>query len=157
MAFTIQLLAHREEMVSELASALFNQWSTMYARRNETLADVEKKVAERAVEGSIPLTMVATDGDALIGSITIKNDDFPRRSDLNPWIAGVFIAPDYRGQGYSKKLIIHAEKVAKEQFGLSSIYLYTGSADGLYTKMGYEEIEVFDAHTRPLTVMGKSL
>lgn len=157
MALTFYFLKEKTEILPELAKAVHEQWAKMYARRGESAEDVEKKMVARAVDDQIPLTMVAFEGEALVGSVTIKNDDFARRSDLNPWIAGVFILPQFRGNGYSPQLIAHAEQVGKETFNLEKIYLYTGSAEGLYIKNGYTVVERFDTDTRELVVMEKSL
>lgn len=157
MALDFYFLKEKQELLPQLAAAVHEEWATMYARRGETTADVEKKMRDRAVDDRIPLTMVAFDGDTLVGSVTIKNDDFARRSDLNPWIAGVFILPQFRGKGFSKELIAHAENVARDTFKLDTIYLYTGSAEGLYLKTGYTVVERFDSDTRELVVMEKRL
>lgn len=157
MALNFYFLKEKPEVMETLAQAVFDQWSSMYARRGESADDVQAKMVDRAVDDRIPLTMVGFDGDTLIGSVTIKNDDFARRSDLNPWIAGVFVLPEHRGKGYSRELIAHAETVAKERFDLDKIYLYTGSAEGLYIKTGYTVVERFDSDTRELVVMEKRL
>lgn len=157
MALAFFYLKEKLEILPQLAVAVHEQWAEMYTRRGETAEDIEKKMVQRAVDHRIPLTMVAFEGDTLVGSVTIKNDDFERRSDLNPWIAGVFILPEFREKGYSKELIAHAEDVAHNRFNLEKIYLYTSSAEGLYRKTGYTVVERFDSDTRELVVMEKRL
>lgn len=157
MALEFFFLKEKPEIMTTLAAAVHEQWASMYARRGESVADVEQKMVSRAVDDRIPLTMVAFEGDTLVGSVTIKNDDFARRSDLNPWIAGVFVLPEFRGKGYSKALIRHAETIGRDTFGLEKIYLYTGSAEGLYLKTGYSVVERFDSDSRELVVMEKRL
>lgn len=157
MALEFFFLKEKQDILPKLAQSVYEQWIDMYTRRGECAEDVAKKMRDRAVDDRIPLTMVAFDGDLLVGSVTIKNDDFARRSDLNPWIAGVFILPEHRGKGYSPQLIAHAEDIARDKFKLDTIYLYTGSAEGLYTKTGYTVVERFDSDTRELVVMEKRL
>lgn len=151
----IEFLEDRKELINPLAKEIRDQWNDMYNRQNKSEADVANSYKARAISNRIPLTMIATDGDEIIGSITIKENDFSHRPDLNPWIAAVFVREKYRGNGYAKELLSFAENVALTKFSMSKIYLYTGSAEGLYLKTGYSIIETVKKNDKTYTIMEK--
>lgn len=156
-SITLAFLADNKEYIPELAQEVFSQWEIMYTKQGKGPKKLEAQMLDRAVTDSIPLTMIALDGNTLVGSVTIKAQDFASRPELSPWIAAVFVLPKYRNRGIGSKLVLHAEAVAKEKFNIDKIYLYTGSASELYKKLGYETIEEVDRGDKILTVMEKGL
>ncbi|MGU7802626.1 GNAT family N-acetyltransferase, partial [Escherichia coli] len=49
--------------------------------------------------GALPLTFIATDGEALLGTVGLWRCDLISRQDLFPWMAALFVAETARGQG----------------------------------------------------------
>ena len=129
----------------------------MYTKQGKGPKELENQMLERAITDAIPLTMITLEGDTLVGSVTIKAQDFASRPELSPWIAAVFVLPEFRHRGIGSKLVLFAEEVAKKQFDVNTIYLYTGSASKLYLQLGYEIIEEVDRGDTILTVMEKGL
>ena len=156
-SITLAYLADHKEYIPELAQGVFTQWETMYTGQGKGPKDLEAQMLDRAITDAIPLTMIALENDKLVGSVTIKTQDFASRPDLSPWIAAVFVFPEFRHRGIGSKLVLHAEKIAKENFGVDKIYLYTGSASKLYAKLGYAVVEEVDRGDKILTVMEKGL
>ncbi len=157
MTVTYHYLKEFPEQIDPLARAIYSEWNTMYKRQGLSVDQVIEKVRERAVDSVIPLTMIALDGDTLLGSITIKEHDFADHPELSPWLAGVFTLPEHRKKGVGKGLITFAEAIAKETFDVKELFLYTGSASKLYEKIGYETFETVDRGDKVLTLMKKSL
>ncbi|MGM0444635.1 MAG: GNAT family N-acetyltransferase [Fibrobacterota bacterium] len=153
----VDYLANHPHTLGGLADAIHSQWKEMYARRGETRNDVRQKLQARAVTDRIPFTLVAVDGDTVVGSITVKEKDFPARPDLGPWIAGVFVKQSHRGQGISRQLLKTMEDKLAADFNISTVWLYTGSAEGLYTKTGYTLHEQVSQDGRSLVIMKKNL
>jgi GNAT superfamily N-acetyltransferase len=154
----IAYLKDKLEFIPKLAEGIITQWSSMYKKQGKELNDIEKTLIDRAVDDKIPLTMVGFDGDTVIGSVTIKADDFSSRPDLTPWIAGVFVFEEFRLKGYGRELIQFAEGVAKEKFDYDKIYLYTGSAENLYLKVGYSVVDRVQRETgSELVIMEKEI
>lgn len=154
---SIDFLADKPEFVRELSEGIYEQWIDMYTKQGKNVTDIEKNCIDRSVKDKIPLTMVASLHGKLVGSVTIKNDDLSGYPELNPWVAGVFVLPAYRKQGIGSKLVLHAEKTAKEVFKKDKIYLYTGSASELYKKLGYKQIDTVERPNKVLTVMEKEI
>jgi GNAT superfamily N-acetyltransferase len=63
-------------------------------------------------------------------------EDLDSRRDLTPWLAGVFVLPEYRRRGHASALVRHVEGVAREG-GFGTLWLYTSSAAGLYARLGW--------------------
>ena len=79
----------------------------------------------------------------IIGSASLVAQDMDDHPDLTPWLADVFVKPDYRGRGIATSLIQQIESEAKSA-GIPRLYLYTPDAAKLYQKLGwrvYEECE----------------
>ena len=157
MAIKFDFLQKSPQYIEPLGTAIYKQWLTMYTNQGKSCIDVVETVRLRAVSDTLPLTLIALDGDTLLGSVTIKVNDFAAHPELTPWIAGVFVLPQFRGKGYGKALVEFAESVAHDQFDVDEIYLYTGSASGLYEKIGYSTFETVDRGDRVLTLMKKRL
>jgi len=157
MNITYHYLKEFPEQIDPLARAIYTEWHSMYERQGLSVNEVIEKVRERAVDSAIPLTMIALDGNTLLGSITIKEHDFADHPELSPWLAGVFTLPEHRNKGIGKGLIAFAETVAKEKFNVSELFLYTGSASKLYEKIGYKTFETVDRGDKVLTLMKKTL
>ena len=58
------------------------------------------------------------------------------RPNLYPWLANLYLAPEYRGKGYSC-FLIGAVKEEAEKAGLHELFLYTAH-EGLYERYGWE-------------------
>lgn len=136
-SYQIALLKEFPVLVEPLGQAIYSEWREMYEFQGKTEREVVETVQSRAVHDRIPCTMIAHDCGVLMGSVTIKiseGSDFPH---LSPWLAGVFVLPQYRGLGIGKALVKSAEDFAKEKISVSELFLYTSSAQGLYEKLGY--------------------
>ncbi len=157
MTIKYEYLADCKEQADKLGEAVYYQWEEMYKRQGKTVSEVTDTVKARAVTDAIPLTMVALENGTVCGSVTLKVNDFADYPDLTPWLAGVFVMPDSRGRGISKGLIAFAEKVAYEKFGKNELYLYTGSASTLYSKLGYKIFDTVHRGDKTLTLMRKGL
>ena len=153
----IDFLAHHQSCIPQLAQGVFQQWEAMYTTQGKGPKELEKQMLDRATIDSIPLTMVAFDGKQLVGSVTIKAQDFADRPELSPWIAAVFVFEEFRHRGIGSKLVLFAEEVARKHFNKEKIYLYTGSAAELYAKLRYTTIEEVDRGDKVLTVMEKRI
>lgn len=98
--------------------------------------------------------VVAEDRDRIVGFCSFVNKDIV---DLvySPYIAIVYVDPNFRGNGISKELV----KIAENQLlkvGFQSIYIVTQHV-GLYEKWGYSQIdEAEDKFGRIMRVLEKN-
>ena len=83
-------------------------------------------------------TFILYDDDVPVGTARLVVNDLPSRPDLTPWLASVVIPPELRGRGYSAPLIRHVETKATAIAPV--LWLYTWTAEPLYTRMGWERV-----------------
>jgi len=84
---------------------------------------------------------VLWDGDRVCGGIGFsKFEHYEKCAEMQK----LYLADDLKGQGYGKKLLLHAEAAAKEM-GFERLYIETHTnldvAINLYLRYGYREIE----------------
>ena len=60
----------------------------------------------------------------------------PRFEAFGPWVALVYTAPEFRGQGLGAKICTLVENHA-QSLGLQTLYLYTATAEKLYARLGW--------------------
>ena len=95
---------------------------------------------QRILRDQVPTTYVALSAQgALLGSVTLVDCDMDTHQELTPWLAGLYVHPDFRAQGIASKLVNHAT-VKVRDMGYSQLFLHTSSASGLYTGLGWQII-----------------
>jgi ribosomal protein S18 acetylase RimI-like enzyme len=87
----------------------------------------------------VPLSVLLRDGERIVGGLTGKT--------VQGWlyIGGLALASEWRGQGYGRKLVKEAERIAVGR-GCHSAWLNTHSfqAPGFYERLGYEPFGILD-------------
>ncbi len=78
--------------------------------------------------GGAAADLIATDGEALLGTVGLWRCDLISRQDLFPWMAALFVAETARGQGLAGKLQRHVIDYAR-QCGYPQLYLYSACRD----------------------------
>lgn len=87
----------------------------------------------------------------------VKLLDFdPNFSMYGPWLALVYTTIENRSKGYGTLLCKHIEKILYN-LGVKNIYLYTSTAEALYKRLGWVEVERLIIHNREIVVMNKEL
>lgn len=137
---TIEYLANRPEFLNELASLSWREWLDVYEQRGQTLEDSRKNYQERMNIDRLPLTLVALHGADLVGMVSLKFHDMDTRPDLDPWLGGLLVLPEWRNRGIGTMLMHHATEKARK-LHVSQLYLWTVSAESLYRKLGWQIIE----------------
>ena len=109
------------------------------------------------LNGDMPLTYIALDGDIPVGFCTLLlKDDI--RPDLGPWIADLVIHPEYQKRGFGKILLGTTVEKAKE-LGFKKLYLFTfdPAIPEYYQRFGWKKIGMDEFKSHPVTLMDVEL
>ena len=116
----------------------------------------ENDLTSKTGENTQLLLMIDKERDEIAAYCTLAEKDDIQPTDLTPWIGYVFTYPKYRGKGLARRLLEHAENLARQQ-GVIAIYISTGH-EGLYERYGYSFAgEMKDIHDTMSRVYKKSL
>jgi len=103
---------------------------------------------------SLPISLAAiTANDELAGvACVVLDDELPDANEPGPWVAAVFVNPEYRGRSVGKQLVTEAVRRARE-LGYSDVYLYTRDVAHWYETFGWERVRETHIHQKPITIM----
>jgi GNAT superfamily N-acetyltransferase len=96
-------LSRHPEWIPDIARAQFDLWGTL--RGFETCDNYACFLDGAAHGKGIPSTLVAAQGNTLLGSANLVNADMMCRPALTPWLAQVLVFPAFRRQGIGAMLI----------------------------------------------------
>ncbi|QDU93815.1 GNAT family N-acetyltransferase [Lignipirellula cremea] len=120
------------------------QWHQQeWAYLNPGVKSVESRIAEfesHLGDDVVPSTVVAMEDGELLGSASLVEHDLSSRTDLSPWLASVFVAPDHRRRGIGGQLIRHLSDMAFAG-GVETLHLYTTDRAAYYAHFGWSVAE----------------
>ena len=146
----IGYLADHREHIPRLAGWLHAQWG--YLHENDSVERRAARLESRATRGGIPVTFVAVDGETLLGSASLVDDDLETRPELTPWLASVYVAPEHRGRGVASALVQRVVEEARGS-GVDRLYLWTTDQERLYARLGWEPVERMPFQDEDIVVM----
>jgi len=116
----IQPLKLYPEYAPVLALWSYNQW---YRDKNIDFKTILKAYMERTEDDSIPLVYIALDDTMPVGMVSLKENILWSRKDLNPWLASLYVVPEYRNMG-TGKMLIESISIKSGIIGHNRIYLF---------------------------------
>lgn len=138
----IESIAERLDLLDTLVGWHRAQWGPEWA----------EYVSRSTLRDHIPTIYVATEGNELLGSAMLVNEDMTTRKDLSPWLGGVYVKPSRRGQGIGTALTKHAmEQAAK--MGIPLLWLYTPASRDMYERLGWQYVSEEDYLGENVTIM----
>ena len=153
MNIEIVSLVERPDLVDTVARWQWLEWGQ---RQGATVEQIASFVRDYCTARDVPQGVVLLEGGVAAGTATLEHADLDARPDLTPWLANVFVAPEFRGRGHARRLVRHIEAAARTG-GTDILYLHTESATALYAGLGWTEIGTADHHGHAVTVMQKRL
>jgi GNAT superfamily N-acetyltransferase len=149
ISFEIVNLKDRPADLATLAQWHQNEWGYLYPE--STLQDRIHKMQAYLQPGFIPSTFVAC-MPQLLGSAAIVAHDMEERPELTPWLASVYVAPEYRRRGIGSHLVNHVVEQANQQ-DIERLYLFTTDQMNFYKRLGWTSMETTDYHGIKVTIM----
>ena len=129
----IDYLARHDHFHTESAGRHFAEWP--YLRPGDSLEARTERLRQRCGTGGVPCAFVAFDGPDLFGSAGLVQHDLRDRTNLEPWLAGVYVTPLMRREGIGTALVSAVENEARRS-AVSRLYLYTATAEQYYARRG---------------------
>ncbi|SBS29258.1 N-acetylglutamate synthase [Marinomonas spartinae] len=127
-------LADEPQHIPMLAKWHHDEWGYLNPK-----GSVEQRIEkmERYLSGGlVPSTFIAKEGQTVLGSAAIIENDMDTHTELTPWLASVFVAPDHRGKGIGSMLIHHIlERARLEKY--ETLYLFTPTKEQFYSRLGW--------------------
>ena len=91
-----------------------------------------------------------------LGTVSLKFHDMDTRPDLDPWLGGLLVPPEWRKRGVGTMLMHRAVEEAR-RLNISRLYLWTPSAERLYRKLGWQVVERTNYFGKEAVVMERNL
>jgi GNAT superfamily N-acetyltransferase len=141
MAIEIHYLADFPAHAPMLAQWHYDQWHALALARSGKEDSLERRLnllLARANHRVVPTVFVALEGERLLGSATLAEDEMETRPELTPWMVDVFVAPEFRRRGIASVLVKRVVREAAE-LGVPELYLYTTGPwrEKLYAGLGW--------------------
>jgi GNAT superfamily N-acetyltransferase len=149
---TIAPLRDRPEFIPLLAEWQDREWKHLYRVWDRSVAI--RQLQSEQPDGRLPQTLLAMDGDRLLGSVSAVFDDLPGWEKYNPWVASFFVIAEARGRGIGSQLLMAAEGLLRAQ-GIRQAYLFTETAQPFFGKHGWNGHEPAEANGHPVLIMTK--
>ncbi|WP_129139447.1 GNAT family N-acetyltransferase [Modicisalibacter coralii] len=148
----IEYLRDVPETIPVLAEAMAAHWERIVA--GESFERRKARLEAHAQYDGLPIAWVAMVAGQPVATSALRVCDLDGREDLTPWLAGVFVMPEYRGRGIASKVCEVAERQAWS-WNVETLYLHTPDQQALYRKRGWRRLETADWNGVETTIMTK--
>lgn len=153
----IDYLAHWPGLIPELAALLHQEWADLYQAAGIDEAQLRQVLTERTATDTLPITLVLVKDGELVGAGSIKLTEPGTKEGLSPWLAGIFVKPQYRGLGFGRDIVLALEAKA-QQLGVKALYLSADTAVDFYLSLGWQVLErVESLGVRDVALMSKRI
>ena len=131
-----------------------NEWE--YLNPGRTLEMRIERMQAYLNDEFVPSTWVALQGGKLAGSAAIVEQDMDIHPDKSPWLASVFVSPEFRELGIGSALVRQVMEAARQQ-GVATLWLYTPDKVSFYKQLGWSVFSQEKYHGHAVTVMSVNL
>lgn len=138
----IENIADHLDLMDTLAQWHEKQWGAEWA----------EQVRQSTCRECVPTIYIALNDNELLGSAMLVARDMTTRTDLTPWLGGVYVKPSCRGQGIATALVSHAMGQAR-LMNIPQLWLYTPASRKLYERLGWQFVMESDYLGEQVTIM----
>ena len=85
----------------------------------------------------------------------VRNEIDPMH-DLTPWLAALYVAPEFRKRGVGHALVRAIEGHARS-VGTETLYLYTSEAEPFYARLGWKVRDRFTQNGEEMVLMAREV
>ena len=149
----VKLYPSDRDTIRKIAQWYFDEWNTPIEKTVRRLSNQPSQDTLFQLVLSSNKKIVATGG--LCNEVNI----YKVHSELKkykPWVGLMYVQQHYRNKGFGTMLLNRLEICAKEK-GFRKIYLYTFTAETLYKRCGWIELDRVIYKNHDTVVMEKNL
>jgi len=141
------------ENIDQISDWYFNEWKIPKEKTINSLADTTNE--------NVIFQTLMTQNENLLGTGGLYNrvgiqNRIEKYESYSPWIALMYTEPKIRGKGLGSKLLDEIELEAKKK-GFEKIYLFTHTAESLYIRKGWNEIDRYQIEGKNIVIMDKEI
>jgi len=141
------------ENINLISDWYYNEWRIPKQQTVESLSSNSCESIIFQILMTENKTPIGTGG--LYNKVGIQNR-IEKYKNFSPWIALMFTKPEIRGKGLGGKLLNKIEQEAQKK-GFKKIYLFTHSAESLYKRQGWNEIDRYNIEEKNIVIMEKGV
>ena len=156
MQVSVRLLADCPTAMEAVADMRWREWG--HPPEPEDPAWWLETTAREAGRDQLPVTWVAHDVDGqVLGAVGLDTYDLDERREVSPWVTGMIVRRDRRGEGVGRVLMRQLERWAAEH-QIAEAWVGTDLAAGFYRRCGWTSQEIFTTSAGlEMTVLYKRL
>ncbi|MGQ4879242.1 GNAT family N-acetyltransferase [Billgrantia sp. LNSP4103-1] len=151
---TLVRLVPASPHVATVAGWTYAEWGHLHP--GSTAESYRDAFRRECGDGGVPSVFVAMEGDQPVGTAALLAEDMDSRRELTPWLASVFVLPEWRGQGIASRLVRRVEEEAAAS-GVDRFYLFTPDQQALYRRLGWRDLEELSYRGEEVTIMVRRL
>ena len=110
------------------------------------------QISEFVARQDYEIALLAEVGGRPAGTCLFVRHEIDPVHDLTPWLAGLYVAPEFRNRSIGRALVAAIEGHARE-VGCERLYLYTSGAETYYAQLGWRVSERFPWDGAPFALM----
>ena len=138
MRFTISDLRQQPAFFDAVADRIWRAW---WKECGFPADYIVGRLRENMNAAPIPLALVAHDGDAFLGTVSVIAADLEDRPQYTPWVAAVWVDPEFRQRQVGRAMVAHAANSVFAQ-GISRAYLCAPpERHNFYLRQGWTALE----------------
>lgn len=145
-------LADRPDLITVCAAWNHAEWGEF---TGSTLEETAKAFSDISCDSDGQAACIALWNGQPAGFSLLIHSDLETHPHLKPWVASVFVAPEYRGRGIARTLVGATEDAARE-YGYAEADLYTNKPD-LYRQIGWTDFEHIDGDYAGMLILKKTI
>jgi len=146
----IRSLVDRPEQGAQLAEWFRAEWGGHFQHWTTQKIVEEYFTPSTSVTG-LPVILVAETAGRPIGSVMLRSHWRDSRRELGPWLGGLYVQPEYRGQAVARRLM-EALAVEAKRRGYTSIYSGTKNLGRFLRSLGWEFQEMIGTERESLAL-----
>jgi len=120
-----------------VATWIYNEWWTTIP--GASVEDLMSRLQPHLIADQIPLTLVASSEARPVGTATLLAHDVGTEEwpELSPWLAAVYVVPEYRRCGVGAALV-NAAVARANALRVGMLHLLTVDQERFYTRLGWQ-------------------